>query len=63
MTKRAKVVFRESDDPWRGVQPRYKNLVHRGPREFYLTTSLPSGKPIEVRLAPLGASQQPGTPR
>jgi len=59
MNGTARVVFRESDDPWRGIQPRYKNLVHRGPREFYLTTSLPSGKPIEVRLAPLEFDPKP----
>ena len=58
MSGRPKLVFGESDDPWRGVQPRYKKLVHRGPREFYLTTSLPSGKPIEVRLAPMSVGQQ-----
>jgi hypothetical protein len=52
-------VFHQSGDPGPGVQPRYKKLVHRGPHEFYLTTTLPSGKPIEVRLAPLSVHQEP----
>jgi hypothetical protein len=44
---------RESDDPWRGVQPRYERIVMRGPRHFELVTKLPSGESISVRLAPL----------
>jgi hypothetical protein len=48
-----KLERRESDDPWRGVQPRYVSLVMRGERHFELVTKLPSGEPISVRLVPL----------
>jgi hypothetical protein len=43
---------RDSDDPWRGVQPRYERIVMRGPGHFELVTKLPSGQPVAVRLAP-----------
>jgi hypothetical protein len=49
--------LRESDDPWRGVQPRYERIVMRGPRHFELVTKLPSGEPISVRLAPFSVRQ------
>jgi hypothetical protein len=42
--------MRESDDPWRGRQPKYERLVMKGPRSFGMTTRLPSGEPIFVRL-------------
>jgi hypothetical protein len=45
------VIWRESDDPWNGRQPRYEKLVYRAPRSFLLVTTLPSGQPIEVPLA------------
>jgi hypothetical protein len=45
--------MRPTDDPWRGLQPRYEKIVMRGPRHFELVTKLPSGEPISVRLAPL----------
>jgi hypothetical protein len=44
---------RATDDPWRGVQPRYEKIVMRGPHHFELVAKLPSGEPINVRLAPL----------
>jgi hypothetical protein len=42
--------IRESDDPWRGRQPKYERIVRLAPGGFGLATKLPSGKPITVRL-------------
>ncbi|HEY2603785.1 MAG TPA: hypothetical protein VGI67_19655 [Thermoleophilaceae bacterium] len=52
---------REPDDSNRRAQPRYKSLVKRGPREYYLTATLPSGEPVEVKLGPgeLGQLNRP----
>jgi hypothetical protein len=47
------VTTRESDDPWRGRQPKYEKLVMKGPGNFGRTTQLPSGEPIFVPLGPL----------
>jgi hypothetical protein len=44
------VIWRESEDPWKGRQPRYEKLVYRAPRSFSLVTKLPTGQPIEVPL-------------
>jgi hypothetical protein len=44
---------RESEDPWRGRQPKYEKLVMRGPRRFALTTRLPTGESIDVPLGRL----------
>jgi hypothetical protein len=44
------VEFCETDDPWRGRQPRYERLVKVAPGRLGLTTKLPSGKPITVSL-------------
>ena len=41
---------RETDDPWRGRQPRYARVVKVAPGRLGLTTKLPSGKPITVPL-------------
>jgi hypothetical protein len=43
---------RDSDDPWRGRQPKFERLVFRGDHEFALAARLPSGEPVEVPLAP-----------
>jgi hypothetical protein len=50
---------RESDDPWRGIQPRYEAIVMRGERHFELRTKLPSGEPVAVRLGPLPPGAEP----
>jgi hypothetical protein len=47
---KARFEMRESDDPWRGLQPRYERIVRRGPDRFELVTKLPTGEPISVRL-------------
>jgi hypothetical protein len=46
------IEWRESDDPWRGLQPKYEKLVRRGPSHFALVTKSPAG-PVFVRLVPL----------
>jgi hypothetical protein len=35
------VIWRGSDDPWKGRQPRYEKLVYHAPRSFLLVTKLP----------------------
>jgi hypothetical protein len=49
--------MRPTNDPWRGIQPRYERIVMRGPGHFELVTKLPSGEPVSVRLAPFSARQ------
>jgi hypothetical protein len=48
---------RESDDPWRGRQPRYEKIVRLGPLRFGLKTTLPSGEPTICEIA--GGSDEP----
>jgi hypothetical protein len=43
----------ESDDPWRGRQPKYERIVRMAPRRFGLVTKLPNGEPITVPLSRL----------
>ena len=47
------IEFRLTDDPWRGRQARYEQLVKVAPGRLGLTTKLPSGKPITVPLGQL----------
>lgn len=44
---------RESEDPWRGKQPKYEKLVYAGRERFLAITKLPSGKRIAVQLGRL----------
>ena len=50
---------RESDDPWRGRQPKYEKLVMRGPDRFFAATRLPSGRRIMVRLGRFDGDPNP----
>ena len=43
----------EADDPWRGRQPRYENIVRIAPMRFGLTTKLPNGDQVVCELAGL----------
>lgn len=45
----------EPPDAWGGRQPKYENLVMRGPSSFFLRAALPSGEPGLVPLGPLPA--------
>ena len=46
----SRVELRESEDPWRGRQPRYEKIVRLGPMRFGLATKLPNGEPIVCEL-------------
>ena len=50
---KADIDWRDSEDPWRGRQPKYDRLVRRGPDDFALVTTSPAGTTVFVRLGPI----------